>query len=132
MNVDSILISEFAHQPEGKLTIVGVFNKIGPGKLPLQIPTMAVTIVVHAHHDEAGTVHQCELRLIDEARKVIKSQTLEIKFATEGIVPGIPLRAVVIAMFLGPKFENAGAFAFEVYIDDIYSAAASFVVVEAE
>lgn len=132
MNVDSILISEYAHAPDGKLTVVGVFNKIGPGKLPLQLATMAVTIVVHAHHDEAGTVHQGELRLIDETRKVIKSQPLEIKFAKEGIVPGIPLRAVVIALLLGPKFETAGAYAFEVYIDDIYSAAAAFVVVEAE
>lgn len=132
MNVDSILISDYANQPGGKLTIVGVFNRIGPADLPVQLGTLAVSIVVHAHHDEAGTSHPAELRLIDQERNVISSNPFTVKFAKENLIPGIPLRTVHTQLFLAPKFDNAGAYAFEVYIDETYHAAASFVVVEAK
>ena len=128
MNVDSILISDLAQVISGKLTVLGVFNRIGPAKLPVVMSTMAVSVVMHAHHDEAGSEHQAELRLIDQDRNVINTHPTKIQFARENLIPGIPLRAVKVIVILTPSFERAGAYAYEFYIDDTYHAAASFVV----
>lgn len=129
MNVDSILISDYATvTANGKLTVVGVFNRIGPVNLPVRIPLMCISLVIHGHHGEAGAIYQGEIRLINQRREVLTTQPIEVNFNQEPIV-GVPLRHLLVHMVLAPVFEEAGAYAIECYIDDTYMAAASFVVV---
>lgn len=130
MNVDSILLSEYANVTQGKLSVIGVFNRIGPAKLPVQLPIMAVSLVIHAHHDEAGSQHEGELRLIDEKRAVITKRPFRFHFTKENLVSGIPLRAIHTTIIMAPRFDTAGAYAFEVYIGGTYHASTSFVVME--
>jgi hypothetical protein len=128
VNVDSILISDYAQITAGKLTVVGVFNRIQAKQLPVRLPTLALSMVIHAHHDEAGSSHDGEVKLLNQDRVEIVRRPLHIRFSEQNLVPGLPLRAVSTTVFLAPQFDEPGAYAFEVYIDGTYHAAASFVV----
>lgn len=129
MNVDSILVSDYATIQGGKLTVVGVFDRIGPLRLPARIPTMCVSVVIHAHHDEAGTEHEGEIRIVDQHRKAKQAAKFRFRFPEKADhLPGLPLRHVYIWTILAAAFEAPGAFAFEVYIDGTYHAATSFAV----
>ncbi len=128
MNVDSILISEHAStDATGRLTIVNAFNLIsGPGPA-WGVPVLAISIVIHGHSAEAGTEHKGEIRLIDSERTVLRS--LEFEFGLGAItVPGMPIRFIQTLGILGANFDSPGLYAFEVYIDGTYHAAASLVV----
>ena len=128
MNVDSILVSEYVSvSVDGKLTVVNAFNQInGPGP-KWTIAVLGLSIVVHGHSDEAETSHQGEVRLINEDREVIRSMPFPFDFP-KTTVPGLPVRYVAAMTIIGASFDAPGVYAFEVYIDDIYMAAASLVI----
>ena len=129
MNVDSILIAEHASVDQGgRLTVVNAFNRItGPGP-QWGIPVLALSIVIHGHSEEAETRHEGEVRLINDERELIRAMPFEFEFAKA--VPGIPLRHIAILVTLATTFASPGPYAFEVYIDDTYMAAASWVIVQ--
>ena len=130
MNIDSILIAEYASvDRDGRLTVVNSFNQItGPGP-KWTIAMLALSIVIHGHSEEAETDHQGELRLINESREVVKTMPFEVKFP-KATVPGLPVRFIATLRSVGATFDAPGLYAFEVYIDGIYMAAASLVVVQ--
>ena len=69
MNVDSILIAEYASIDQGgRLTVVNAFNRLsGPGPRWV-MPVLAIPIVVHGHSEEAETEHEGKIKLIDADR----------------------------------------------------------------
>ena len=129
MNVDSILLSEHAStDATGRLTVVNAFNSIsGPGPV-WAVPVLAISIVIHGHSAEAGSEHEGEIRLIDAERTAVKPP-MKFEFAfTASTVSGIPVRFIQTLSILGATFESPGPYAFEVYIDGTYHAAASLFV----
>lgn len=128
MNVDSILLSQFAHTQDAALTVYQTFNQMEAGDLPAQVPLLAVSLVIHGHRDEGGTRHEVEIRLLDEDRNVQPPTPLrrEFEFKPGPPPPGMPLRHVLVNRIFGLRFEEAGTYAFEVYIDGTYHATTSF------
>lgn len=126
MNVDAILISDYATTDSGKLTVVGTFNQFTPQTYPARLPMLCVTVVVHAHHSEAGTDHHARIVLLNERREDVAVQECPFQLSAGPGVPGIPLRHITIWRILTPEFHGPGAFAFEVYIDGTYHAGAAF------
>lgn len=130
MNVDSILISEYATRKSGLLSVVNVFNTLESPSPPAQCPVMAVSMIIHGHSGEAGTTHEGRVELINEDREVIQGpNTFEWTFPPEEEMnPGMPLRHSYIWRLHNVSIPEPGPYAFEVYIDDIYYAAASLYV----
>ncbi len=130
MNVDSILISEHASTDrDARLTVVNAFNQIsGPGPR-WTVPILALSIVIHGHSEEAETDHEGEIRLIDDSREILRSMPFEISFP-KSTHPGLPVKFIATLQAVGFTFEAAGLYAFEVYIDGIYMAAVSLVIVQ--
>ncbi len=131
MNVDSILLADYARVgTDGKLDVVGVFNRIPTDILPATLPFLALSLVVHGHSREGGTSHQIELRLLNGRREPIGTPTTgEFEFPeASDAYPGLPVRSVKTFLLLQPSFPEYGLYAFEVYIDGTYHAATSFFV----
>lgn len=130
MNIDSILIAEYASTDrDGRLTVVNAFNEIGGPGPEWVIPILALSIVVHGHSEEAETDHEAEIRLIDDSREIVRTMPFEVSFP-KSTYPGLPVKYIATILAVGFKFEAAGLYAFEVYIDGIYMAAASLVITQ--
>lgn len=132
MNVDSILIAEFAKVDErGRLTVIDAFNNLsGPGPV-WGLPVMAVSLVIHGHRAEAGTRHKVDMRLIDASRKdVVPPMHFEFSFPEDNgkLDEGVPLRQPWTFGMIGVSFNKPGIYAFEVQIDGTYAASASLLV----
>lgn len=130
MNVDSILISDYAATVGGKLVVVGVFNRIPTNEAPATLAHMSISIVIHGHSAEAGTKHELQIKLLNSRREVLTDQIRgEFTFPpADQIIPGLPLRHVWLTSMLMPSFPEIGPYAFEVYIDETYHASSSFYV----
>lgn len=128
MNVDSIQVSEYAtRRGGGLLTVVNAFNRIQLPR-PSPLPSLACSLVIHGASAEAGTTHTGEIRLLNEDREsVLDPANFEWTFSAASD-RGIPLRHVHVHRIVGYQFEKEGPYAFEVYIDGTYHAAASFYV----
>lgn len=127
MNVDSILLSEYASVDRGgRLTVVNSFNRLnGPGP-QWGIPIIYLSLVVSAHEREAKTRHQCEVTLVDAQRNSVLSQDLEFEMEFTNKTPdapGMPLRHVTAVSLMGIVFQAPGPYAFEVYIDGVFHGA---------
>ena len=129
MNVDSILISEYARSaPDGRLTVVDTFNAIAVTKFPVRVPLIALSVLIHGHSAEAGTSHSGEIRFINHHREEIRDPIpFEFTFLDEP-TPGIPVRHTLVQRIYGQEFSEPGSYAFEIYIDGTYHAIASLLV----
>ena len=73
MNVDSILISEFATVDSNmSLTVVRTFNVLEAAGFPVQIPLVSVSAIIHAHLSEAGSEHELRLTLMNSRRETLR------------------------------------------------------------
>ncbi|MBI4520050.1 MAG: hypothetical protein HY701_04385 [Gemmatimonadetes bacterium] len=132
MNVDSILISDYAAVDPGskKLTIVGSFNMIAARQFPAQHEQLAVSLVIYAHPKEAGREVGFEVKVLDQQRNELATLPGKFTLGTGVVVPGLPLRHVVVVKVFGAVFPHPGLYAFEVYLDGTYHAAAVLAVVK--
>lgn len=129
MNVDSILISEYATaDSHSSLTVLRTFHVLQATSFPARIGMMTVSAIVHAHLSDAGTEHTLKLVLINEKREQLRT-LLDTKFRlgtpNENHPAGVPLRHVIIHRAVNAEFPHAGAYAVELFIDGTYHAAAS-------
>lgn len=131
MNVDSILISEYATtDPAGRLTVVNCYNRITTETLPAGIGLLCLSLVVHGAPAEAGTRHKGEVKLLNQRREVLGQNPISFEFTFKGrdeMEPGMPLRWIGNFKIMRLVLSEEGPYAFEVYIDGTYHAAASLV-----
>ena len=127
MNVDSILISEFASAVDNCLTVYRTINRIRAKALPARHGMMSVSLILHGHPSESGTEHESELRLLNARREVLASFPNKFAFTEDEPVPGLPIRQIVIFGLVNLELKEVGPFAFEVHIDGTYHAGAAFV-----
>lgn len=126
MNVDSILISEYAGLAgDGGLSIFKTFNLITTSQTPARVAMLCVSVLIHAHRSEGGSGHLLEVRLIDQDRKVVKVlDRREVTLTSEQPPPGMPIRHHHIVGQINLEFPRPGPYAIEVHIDGTYAAAA--------
>jgi len=131
VNVDSILISEYASLDAAySLTVVRTFNRIKARSLPARLPLLSVSIIIHAHPSEGGTAHHFELVLVSakQGRVATIAQGDFHLTSPTGETPGLPIRHMMVFNAMQAEFPADGPYAFELFIDGTYHAAAAFYV----
>jgi hypothetical protein len=66
MDVSLAVLADYANvSREGKLNIMGIFDRIYARQLPGQFPPMQLVIRIDARYTELGREHSIEVRLLD-------------------------------------------------------------------
>jgi hypothetical protein len=116
MEAEIFTLCDFAQEANGKLTIVGTFDRINNIKeFPYVHPSCSVACRLRFASKEGGS-HQFRLRLIDKKGKEISSIQGDINI---GPAPGAEYMTVNIPIHYNQiRFEEEGRYSFELYIDD--------------
>jgi hypothetical protein len=72
VQVKLALLADYANvTAEGKLNILGIFDRIGVGQVPAMHPQMHLILRLEAHPAERGRAHKIEIRLHDPDGKTV-------------------------------------------------------------
>jgi hypothetical protein len=115
METEIFTLCDFAQDAGGKLTIVGTFDQIGTRTFPVIHPSCSLACRLRFAEKEAGQ-HNFKVRLVDSNNK-------EIIPSIEGTINvSIPQAAGYAAINIvgnlnQVRFEKAGRYSFELYVD---------------
>ncbi len=137
MNVDAIILSEAAVLTDNdkSLSILRTFNTMRSEGFPAVLPSLTLSLMIHAHPSEHGTTHKVDIKLLNERRELVADIVKDQEFTLAGgekMPKGIPIRHYLIQGMLQLQFEAPGAYAFEVFIDGTYAAGTAFHIAQAE
>lgn len=116
MEIEIFTLCDFAQDNSGKLTVVGTFDGIHSKQFPITHPSFSVACRLRFSEKETGA-HDMRLRLIDtDGKEIIKpiDGNINIPKPQNGQYSAINL----VFNFAQMKFEKAGRYSFELYIDD--------------
>lgn len=115
MEIEIFTLADFAQDNHSKLTIVGTFDSIQAKQFPVTHPACAIACRMRFAAKESGQ-HDFRLRLVDSTGK-------EVIQAIEGNInigepPNGQFSSInIVINFNQLKFEKAGRFSFELYLD---------------
>ncbi len=115
MEIEIFTLADFAQDNNSKLTIVGTFDSINSKQFPAQHPACSLACRLRFAAKEAGP-HDFKLRLIDSGGKEI-IQPIEGNINIGNPPNGQFASVNVVINFNQLKFENAGRYSFELYVD---------------
>ena len=116
MEVEIFTLSDFAQDNGGRLTIVGTFDQISSRTFPATHPSCHLSCRLRFGSKEAGE-HNFRLKLIDAAgADVVPPMEGNINV---NVAPGQEYAGLNLVVNLNQlKFEKAGRYSFELYIND--------------
>lgn len=115
MEIEIFTLADFAQDNNSKLTIVGTFDSINAKQFPVAHPVCAIACRLRFSVKEVGS-HDFKLRLIDAAGKE-SIQPIEGNINI-GTPPNGQFASInIVVNFNQLKFETAGRYSFELYID---------------
>ena len=117
MDVPLALIADAANiSDDGKLNILGVFNRISVRELPATHPQLTLVLKFVADAVEAGQTKRLQIFLSDpDGQRLL---TLEAEIEVPGPKdPGKPVELVMPQTIVGLTFERSGPHAFDVLIN---------------
>ena len=137
MNVDAIILSEAAVLTDDStsLSVLKTVNTMKSPGFPATLPSLYLSLMIHAHPSEHGTTHEVSIRLLNERRKLVSDILKDRPFTLaggEGMPKGIPIRHYLVHGMINTQFGSPGAYAFEVFIDGTYAAGTAFYIAQAE
>ena len=119
MEITTLVLADAANTTkEGKLNVLGIFNRIGPTSVPLVHPSMTLVMRFEYHPSEAGK-HVFKLQVADaDGRKVAEA-------GGEFQLPrprgsSLPPNGQFVLPIQMAKFPTAGIYSFDVSIDGRY------------
>lgn len=115
MEIEIFTLADFAQDNNSKLTIVGTFDAIHAKQFPVQHPACAIACRLRFSVKEQGS-HDFRLRLIDTSGKEIIQPiegTINIGEPPNGQFSSIN----IVVNFNQLKFDTAGRYSFELYVD---------------
>ena len=115
MEIEIFTLSDFAQDNNSKLTIVGTFDSINSKQFPVAHPACAIACRLRFAAKESGE-HNFKLRLIDSKGKEI-IQPIEGNISIGNPPNGQFASINIVVNFNQLKFETAGRYSFELYID---------------
>jgi len=115
MEIEIFTLADFAQDNNSKLTIVGTFDSINSKQFPAVHPACTVSCRLRFAAKESGE-HSFKLRLIDVAGKEV-IQPIEGKINIGNPPNGQFASINIVVNFNQLKFETAGRYSFELYID---------------
>lgn len=101
---------------EGKLNILGIFDRISAQSLPAMHPQMQLIMVIEADRGDADKEHLLGIELIDADGKKLLSMAGNIKFSSPP--PGEQVRINHIIQLNNLRFEHLGNFEFKILINN--------------
>lgn len=115
MEIEIFTLSDFAQDNNSKLTIVGTFDSINSKQFPVAHPACTIACRLRFAAKESGE-HNFKLRLIDvKGKEIIQPIEGNINIGTP---PNGQFASInIVVNFNQLKFETAGRFSFELYID---------------
>lgn len=115
MEIEIFTLCDFAQDNHSKLTIVGTFDSISSKQFPAIHPACSIACRLRFASKEAGD-HDFKLRMTDtNGKEIIKPIEGQIKI---GVPPKNQFATVnLVFNFNQLKFETAGRYSFELYID---------------
>jgi hypothetical protein len=121
MNVELFTICEAATDQQGKVNILGTFDSIQGGAVPVVHPHCAVVVRLRFAKSEEGE-HLIKINIIDEDGKPVVPP-----FETKGNVRfgNIPRTTIAVNMILnlqGLKFASFGEYAVDLSVDGRHEA----------
>jgi hypothetical protein len=113
-----LLVADYATlDASGKLTVVGVFNKIFASKFPVKHPLLYVTIRFVAELGETERDRTLEVFLVDQDYNQIWGSP-PLKFRMEKPASGEVAEFTPIVALQQLEFQKPGKYAFKVRVDN--------------
>ena len=117
MEVDLALIADAATiDSSGKLSILGIFDRIGTSSFPAQHPHMVLVLRFIAAVNEAGK-HQITIALKDPAGREVVGVDGEMQLGLGPAGGGSGIRVPHVLHLDGLVFPAPGLYAFDVRVD---------------
>ena len=117
MEVDLALIADAATiDSSGKLSILGIFNRIGTSSFPARHPHMVLVLRFIAAVNEAGK-HQITIALKDPAGREVVGVDGEMQLGLGPAGSGSGIRVPHVLHLDGLVFPVPGLYAFDVRVD---------------
>ena len=117
MEVDLALIADAATiDSSGKLSILGIFDRIGTSSFPAQHPHMVLVLRFIAAVNEAGK-HQITIALKDPAGREVVGVDGEMQLGLGPAGGGSGIRVAHVLHLDGLVFPVPGLYAFDVRVD---------------
>jgi len=115
MEIEIFTLADFASDTSSKLTIVGTFDSITSKQFPVTHPSCSIACRLRFAAKETGD-HGFKLRLIDaKGKEIIQPIEGNINIGEQ---PGGRSASInMVINFNQLKFESAGRYSFELYIN---------------
>lgn len=112
----ALLADEANVSQEGKLNVMGVFDRIAAASFPSVHPKMVFAFRVQAEYTDSGRLFPVRVRLIDDDGAVLFEATGEIR--APRVAPGEFITANQIFSLVGVRFPHAGNYKFMVNVGE--------------
>lgn len=113
----ALLADEANVSQEGKLNVLGVFDRITASAFPTVHPKMVFIFRVQAEYGDAGQLFPVRVRLMDADGGTLFEATGEIQAPRVG--PGETVTANQLFALVGIRFPQPGDFKFVVHVGDL-------------
>lgn len=115
MNIEIAALADAATEQAGKLNILGTFDRIRSGSFPFQHPLCAVVYRLRFTWNEQGA-HRIRVAFIDaDGRAIVPPLESEIQVRLDRQRESTVVN--VILMLQGIKFEKAGLYRVDMFLD---------------
>jgi hypothetical protein len=129
MKVALALLADYANvSQEGKLNILGIFDRINAQNVPATHPQMQLIITLEADRVEADREHKVEIALIDADGNKLFSIGGNLKFSPPP--PGEKVRLNHIMQLNNLRFDHFGSYEFKILINNMLAGEVPLSVVE--
>lgn len=118
MKIPMALLADEANvSQEGKLNVMGVFDRIAAGAFPTVHPKMVFVFRVQADYGDSGRPYPVRVRLMDEDGGALFEATGEI--VAPNVAPGEFVTANQLFSLVGTRFPQPGSYKFVVHVGDL-------------
>ena len=124
----AFLADEANVSQEGKLNVLGIFDRIGGSSFPIVHPRMIFAFRVQAEFGDGGQLSPVRVRLMDEDGGVLFEASGEI--GAPKVPPGEWATANQIFTLVGVQFPRPGSYKFVVNVGDLPPHETPFTVVQ--
>lgn len=125
----AFLADEANVSQEGKLNVLGIFDRIAGTEFPSVHPRMVFAFRVHAEYADSGQEFVVRVRLVDEDGGVMFEASGE--FVAPEVEPGEFSTANQVFNLVGVQFERPGNYKFLLHVGDLPPHETPFVVADA-
>ncbi|CAN5719442.1 hypothetical protein BH23GEM8_BH23GEM8_12040 [soil metagenome] len=113
----ALLADEANVSQEGKLNVLGVFDRIASNAFPTVHPKMVFVFRVQAEYGDEGRQFAVRVRLMDEDGAALFEASGDI--VAPPVAPGEFVTANQLFTLVGTQFPRPGSYKFIVHVDDL-------------